>query len=103
MPADVQSADSRCDSDDGGCLTLIVGRDEQAIPDGLAKVCDHAGNDAFSRRLLLNEMLVQSAMLLLRLFHCIRTVGWSSALQMWSPSWPSVCNTSVVGVQALQR
>ena len=33
--------------------------------------------------------------------HCIQTVGLSSALQMWAPSWPSVCNTSMVGVHAI--
>ena len=44
----------------------VVGRDEQAIRDGLAKMRDQTGNDAFFRRLLLDEMPVQSAMLLLR-------------------------------------
>ena len=37
---------------------------------------------------------------LLQMYHCIQTVGLSSALQMWAPSWPSVCNTSAVGVHA---
>ena len=43
-----------------------VGRDEQAVRHGLAQVRHQAGNDAFFRRLLLDEMPVQSAMLLLR-------------------------------------
>ena len=47
----------------------VVGRDEQALREGLAQVQQHAGNDAFFRRLLLDEMPVQSAMLLLR--HCM--------------------------------
>ena len=33
-------------------------------------------------------------------FHYIQTVSVSSALQMWAPSWPSVCNTSLMGMQA---
>jgi hypothetical protein len=45
----------------------VVGCDEQAIRNGLATVRDQAGNDAFFRRLLLDEMPVQSAMLLLRI------------------------------------
>ena len=44
----------------------VVGRDEQAVREGLALVRQQAGNDAFFRRLLLEEMPVQSAMLLLR-------------------------------------
>ena len=44
----------------------VVGRDKQAVRDGLAEVRQQTGNDAFFRRLLLDEMPVQSAMLLLR-------------------------------------
>ena len=44
----------------------VVGRDEQAIRDGLAQVRHQAGSDAFFRRLQLDDMPVQSAMLLLR-------------------------------------
>jgi hypothetical protein len=44
----------------------VVGRDEQAIRDGLATVRDQTGNDAFFRRLLFDEMPVQSVMLWLR-------------------------------------
>ena len=43
-----------------------VGRDEQAVREGVRLVRQQAGNDAFFRRLLLDEMPVQSAMLLLR-------------------------------------
>ena len=44
----------------------VVGRDEQAMRDGLAQVRDQAGDVAFFRRLQLDDMPVQSAMLLLR-------------------------------------
>jgi hypothetical protein len=44
----------------------VLGRDEQAVREGLAHVRQQASNDAFFRRLLLDEMPVQSAMLLLR-------------------------------------
>ena len=38
---------------------------------------------------------------LLQMCHCIQAINeMSSALQMWAPSWPSVCSTSAVGVHA---
>ena len=84
-----------------GVVGAVVGRDDAAIRAGVHSVLSAAGgHDAFLRRLQLDEMPIQTAMLLLRIYHCIQTVGLSSALQMWAPSWPSVCNTSVVGVQA---
>ena len=84
-----------------GVVGAVVGRDDAAIRDGMHSVLTGAGShNAFLRRIQLNEMPVQTAMLLLRIYHCIQTVGLSSALQMWAPSWPSVCNTSVVGVHA---
>ena len=84
-----------------GVVGAVVGRDDAAIRAGVHNVLSAAGgHDAFLRRLQLDEMPIQTAMLLLRIYHCIQTVGLSSALQMWAPSWPSVCNTSVVGVHA---
>ena len=85
-----------------GVVGAVVGRDDTAIRAGIHSVLSAAGgtHDAFLRRLQLDEMPIQTAMLLLRIYHCIQTVGLSSALQMWAPCWPSVCNTSVVGVQA---
>ena len=85
-----------------GVVGAVVGRDDTAIRAGIHSVLSAAGgtHDAFLRRLQLDEMPIQTAMLLLRIYHCIQTVGLSSALQMWAPCWPSVCKTSVVGVQA---
>ena len=84
-----------------GVVGAVVGRDDTTIRAGVHSVLSAAGgHDAFHRRLQLDEMPIQTAMLLLRIYHCIQTVGLSSALQMWAPSWPSVCNTSAVGVHA---
>ena len=84
-----------------GVVGAVVGRDDAVIRAGVHSVLSAAGgHDAFLRRLQLDAVPIQTAMLLLRIYHCIQTVGLSSALQMWAPSWPSVCNTSVVGVHA---
>ena len=72
----------------------VVGRDNAAIRAGMQSTLAAAGNyDAFFRRVQLDDMPLDSAIMLLRIYHCIQTVGLSSALQMWAPSWPSVCNT----------
>ena len=62
-----------------GVVGAVVGRDEAAVREGMHSVMsDASGQDAFFRRLQLDDMLLQTAMLLLRIYHCIPTVGISS-------------------------
>ena len=51
-----------------GVVGAVVGRDDDAIREGMRNVLSEAGgHDAFLRRVQLNEMPIQTAMLLLRL------------------------------------